>query len=542
MSRRSWHELAKKLPLGPQAANFLAQQPLDGISLDDHQGLTHFLHPGAVWSPEELDRVWSVYEPLICHQEEIYPITIGLPTPENPQLINPLLATIWAHRAGLNLNESNLADGLNLRSKSNNDLLTLLCLNLDLSPPMSRQLIHMILSLPEPKFSAPKYTGGHIKNAFWRLSNQHVSYEELDPQTTLEAIVLAAINYKTNLLPAADPMRCYHQIKHLQDINDELATPILRFNPNALDLEKYFEPRFPTDFWSFRRLCDLAITEGYVNANFRDSNPYELLQIAYLENNFYEGPYVPGSSNELTPIYQETIADLDPHQILSYGIYDISVVRFTYREWKDAFQHAGDWVHPLNREKISNRAINKLRQFLVNYDDPEKIELLTVMKDIEISLDVKTLELGQFVADCPKDYILHLLNRLLEVMWRMRGWLGGDFPLTSAPVNDQEAVDSAVMNALLKLEEEALEQSEYGQRFLDLPLMRYDQDTQTFIRSNCSDNGLTIRERIQIVYKAESTESCIRLTSNWFGATYCYYCKAFGLIPSFDLQKLRYIS
>ena len=64
-----------------------------------------------------------------------------------------------------------------------------------------------------------------------------------------------------------------------------------------------------------------------------------------------------------------------------------------------------------------------------------------------------------------------------------------------------------------------------------------------FVKCQATDQGLTIGDRITIVKNGESDNinSCIRMTSNVLGASYCFYCKLFKIPEKFDIKDLIYI-
>jgi presenilin-like A22 family membrane protease len=80
--------------------------------------------------------------------------------------------------------------------------------------------------------------------------------------------------------------------------------------------------------------------------------------------------------------------------------------------------------------------------------------------------------------------------------------------------------------------------------FLNLPIVIYYGKEGKFSMSETSFEGYTIGGRLKIVYEGEGTmamSSCLRLSSNWFLSTVCYYQKEFGFESSFDVTRLVHI-
>jgi hypothetical protein len=64
-----------------------------------------------------------------------------------------------------------------------------------------------------------------------------------------------------------------------------------------------------------------------------------------------------------------------------------------------------------------------------------------------------------------------------------------------------------------------------------------------FVKCQSEDQGFTVGDRIKIVKNGETdnVNSCIRMTSNVLGASYCFYCKLFKIPEKFDIKDLIYI-
>jgi len=136
------------------------------------------------------------------------------------------------------------------------------------------------------------------------------------------------------------------------------------------------------------------------------------------------------------------------------------------------------------------------------------------------------------------------MTDLLELSMYMRGWSGsGPYPIREAPVSNQHLVDINVTQSLAKFIDTCNNLGEIGLIILNLPIMKYISGT--FQSSNDPSQGLTIRERLDIIKQGENinnTNSCIRLSSNWLAATYYYYCQIIGMVPLFNIEHLRSIS
>jgi capsule polysaccharide export protein KpsC/LpsZ len=130
-------------------------------------------------------------------------------------------------------------------------------------------------------------------------------------------------------------------------------------------------------------------------------------------------------------------------------------------------------------------------------------------------------------------------EKLFELVMFMRGWSPGQsYPITIAPYSDNHTTEKNTIESLVILDDW---NSKTNGFLYSLPLITWKNE---FVKSTYSDQGFTIGDRIEIVKNGESENinSCIRLTSNVLGASYCFYCKLFKIEENFDIKKLSYIS
>ena len=133
----------------------------------------------------------------------------------------------------------------------------------------------------------------------------------------------------------------------------------------------------------------------------------------------------------------------------------------------------------------------------------------------------------------------------------MRNWDGeGDYPLTSEATNfnkeEQIIVDDRVTQSLIRFEKslECLQiYDKLGDFIQNLPLMQYHSESNTFVTCNDFAEGLTIKDRIDIIREGENAglNSCIRLSSNKLAATSYYYMVLLGFRLPFSISEVSHI-
>jgi hypothetical protein len=171
------------------------------------------------------------------------------------------------------------------------------------------------------------------------------------------------------------------------------------------------------------------------------------------------------------------------------------------------------------------------------------VEMLTRAKDEP----TRQLAFSYRNADVGTKYAMkNALTQLLHVGMYMRGWMGsGDFPVIRSvvPIEKEPEVAINVTKSMAEYDSICRSLGKLGSLINDLPLVLY-RDGQ-YHMSNCSREGYTIMDRINIVRQGDRTgnvASCIRLSSNWLCSSAHKYMMAIGLPAPFDIFSLRHIS
>lgn len=380
------------------------------------------------------------------------------------------------------------------------------------------------------------------------------------PISSLEAVAMAAKVFRKDISEAENPITEFRILSHMS--NDYVPSdPKLRkihiLNPDLLDLKKTFNPLFPEAYYGRGALINMASKEGYSDEHIRSSNPYELLQLSTLLENFYEGIY-PEIVNEETPIAYDDVNSLEPGLILCYGVRRESLIAFHIEEIVDHFRTAQNFIHPLEpRNVLNTRVIQKLKTIAsmeINCSEDAQLlrrNLLRVIEEIELLSNETMTQVREFrdlymeASSSKQEDIRIALRKFLHLAMYMRGWIGDEqpFPIDVALVDDQYQVNINVTVALNEFEDKCDEMSDEGTILLNLPLLKYRNGKFTPVRSETE--GRTISERLRIVKEGDESEniySCIRMTSNVFAATAYRYMILIGQSPPFNIENMRSIS
>jgi len=327
-------------------------------------------------------------------------------------------------------------------------------------------------------------------------------------------------------------------------------------NPSLIDLSLVFNPIFPQDYYNTEELVNMALYEGCDPTEVTSVNSYEMLQMSYLLENFYEGLY-PEITNEETPIAFDEVNELDPGLVVCYGVRRERLTAFNIEELVDHFTLVKTFAHPVDSHStLPDNAIRKLKKIATDNEGGTgqsvsmKNRLLVAIEEVEFLSEANNSRARE-LYECymrsderVKESIELAMTGLLCISMYMRGWKGGDhpFPIREAPVDDQLSVDLAVTNGISEFGEICARLGEIGRNIMTLPLLKYQGG---FNPIGNDDHGFTIEDRLNIVRMGDDTgniQSCIRLTSNILAATAYRYITLLGMQPPFPINELRYIS
>ena len=428
--------------------------------------------------------------------------------------------------------------------------------------------------IPEPK-ETDEHRYSNMERASNYLRDRDYLCERVNPISNSEAIVLAARLYDRDISRATDPIDEYLHLRSRREYipKDESIRRIYAINQTLCDLKITFNPLLPEGLYKPSNLMNMALGEGYTQAEIDDDNPYSLLQVAYYSDTFHHGKQ-PGMINTTTLADDDIISELHTNIIVCFGIplgaegrRDKSMYAYRYRDLSTYFKREQYFRNPIiypiggityfHDTIFSDTSIQKLKLLCeaVYVDDTqayiaERKELLITLIDVEIIND----ENLQKVLTLKKIYdtgdegikvpIRVTISKLFRLAMIMRGWTEGlDYPLSTSFREDDNILAIRVTDSIIDFTNSCTELATLEINFMDLPLYLYDNNQ--FIPSSDQKEGRTIGERLVIVKNGENhqdTNSCIKLSSGWFACTAQYLAINLDLEPLFDLEYFETIS
>ena len=379
------------------------------------------------------------------------------------------------------------------------------------------------------------------------------------PITHEEAICLAAYNEDIDISRAQDPLSEYARVIEMGSSYVPLDPYMLmEYNRDKFSIfsSHNFNPRLPQSVYSSDNLRVLAFMEGYTDRDLANNNPYELLQVAYLSCTFHKG-VLSSSTNDVT-LSLDKVDSYSNSELVSFGVRDVSTYVFALTELSDSFMSSFSYYNPIAKSPFPKVSITKLRLICTNKGASDtnasieaKKELIRVMDKIDVfssSSNIKVQELILLHENGSieeKEKIETCLILLLHVGMYMRGWKGvkHEFPIKEA-ITPPDVINTVFLNVTKSIHdfECYVERNHMQEKIYVLPLMNW---RGAFERSNTQEEGLTIKDRIDIVKEGEestSMSSCIRLSSNRLCYSCHYYMCLLDMTPPFHLQSLAVIS
>jgi hypothetical protein len=384
--------------------------------------------------------------------------------------------------------------------------------------------------------------------------------KRIDPQTKIEAIILASLNYEIDLSFCSNPILEYNHLV-TTTVNYSPTDPLLikcvEVNPYIMRLDMYFNPHLPQEIYSQDTLTKLALAEGYSMEELRNESCYSLLQSSSISETFYPGKHIK-ITNKYTLQDYDNISNIPSSLIVCFGVIGETLIAFRYRELTAYFKETKAFLNPYNNQLFSQFSITKLRKICESINPSEdtshlveKIELLKIIDDVILINQGVDFSIKEFInkyEECDLDTRRKIELAILllhDLGMCMRGWdcESDEFPVKLAPVYDEEMVENNVYLVMTKFMDTLKSLEEMGTMILKLPLLKYIDGI--FILSTERGEGATIGERIDLVCKGSTTynmSSCIRLSSNWICCTSYKLLSLLDINMSYDIADLRHIS
>lgn len=385
--------------------------------------------------------------------------------------------------------------------------------------------------------------------------------QNFDPKNDEQAIVAGVFVHARDYSKCESPLEDFISFDKLKKTKDIYIREYESMNPNYIDLNLYFNPYLPKSLYKKQLLDHHINLFSYATYLYIGLHPYEILQELHLENNFYLG-WHPNILNHETPIDLDIINDLSNEEIICYGIKDETLHATSWNELYRLFKNMNLFVNPFEKNSVFHvhkvERLLKLGRWILDppyehrylFNNYKKETLDTIIQFVDLLDDMLLFQKSEYeifkeynqkylcMTKKQSDDIIITFEKLFELIMFMRGWTHHQsYPITNVPFSNNDITEKNSLEGLMVLDEWNQKTSEF---VYSLPLMIWKNE---FVKSHLVEQGFTIGDRIAIVKNGESDNinSCIRMTSNVLGSSYCFYCKLFKIPQKFDIRDLVYI-
>jgi len=538
----------------------------------DLDNILIYINPTVKWTREQLLTAFEYHRLQLDDDYDVPEFsTLGLPTPHQPNSLSACVLYKLCKRN--NIPVSRMSDMIYMHSalamKSSTDIRANIIglINL-MSVSQLQQVYHnLYLQTKEKRELAVtpfqyefNYETTLEKSAQLFLNADKMRFR-ITPLSNADAIILAAMNYDTDIYFSPNPILEYLSLQ----MNKSTYIPLHQSigyeytqSRDFVDLRVTFNPFLPKNVYTQKNLEMMALEEGFTDNELVETDPYSLLQTSSTVKTFYIGIKFPNSGE--TAIYKDTIDQNNYWTYVSYGSkIDNDWTVYIYNELKDMFSVNKSYKDQ-NNEMFNEISIRKLRKICMKrfvsdaaeiLDD--RMNLLRSMIDVELFTSSYYEKLKTFVEQYQKyptvlqAKIIIAFNKLFKLSLSMRGWNSVDELL---PIEEAITLDSELNNVfdrvyidIVNFENYIIDIGPIGEEIMNLPLLLWDRG-DWHVSSN-QDEGLTIQDRINIIKEGETHPtmvSCIRTSSNWLLSSSYRYLEMLDNRLNFDIRNMRFIS
>ena len=383
----------------------------------------------------------------------------------------------------------------------------------------AKNMLKLIAQMPEARLKS------RLKIS--RADLMTVNKTVINPKNRAEAIYLA-FNLGVDISRLKSPIAEYYRLKsntdkYLRMKDRKCQCPELE----SLNINMCYNPIIPFDWYPFESVKNFIQLAGY--EYHLVTNPEEIIQLAYLTDNFYFGK-APLIANIETPINLDEVSELNAVDVVSYGIPGKPMTVISITELEMLFKNNGNFSKP-GGGYYSETVIAKLSIIARS--------LQGVIQEIREFQRIDDSSVSELSSWYNREAAVLCLTELLHLAMYMRGWDGKSaYPIGSAPV-EPGGYDSLMINAsryLLAFIEKMNTDLTWGM-VGSLPMRLYKSGK--YLKTQDSE---TIGQRLEKVQQGEGVQACIRISSNWLASSAYFYQRCLGKSVDLDIANMRHIA
>lgn len=527
------------------------------IKINTYEEMARYINHQVEWPLKALTQAYNHlrgFEHITASTAKLIKYdNVGPQTPANITNLNCCIIYRLCRELKINTTKSStlaeMVDALELIKQPVDILQGLVCASIDQLEPcqLANILKHIKLEPSGELTQLAKVDLDFDRLKLLTASTQDIKQLQIQttPTTPEGAVILGGQLYHLDLSRAKYPHREFVRLKIQGLTNYVPEDPWYRHwyqkNSSLFDLHHSFNPYLPMICYSEKMLQNLArgfgSCSGFPQENWND------LSMHYFENHFYQGDR-PNTQYE-TPIDLLECETLDPISWVCFGNNEQGFRAITFDELYHLFNTTKQFTNPFEANAVfTDKQITRLSYILQKTDTTSQLEaLIAQIKMLQTNLNKSDIILREdYLNASPEDQreVVRILFLILYAGMHMRGWETAytDYPVHESIVNPQhiDRLEQLVHKDLLELKE--LGKDPWVKRIINLKVV-----TCGYRSPNMTERaqGLTIKEKVDVILANQDVNACIRMASNWFCATAHKYLTLLGKDPKFDINNLTKI-
>lgn len=384
----------------------------------------------------------------------------------------------------------------------------------------------------------------------------------IQPRNHYEAIVLAGMLYKLNIIESRFPLQEYEELSIVKSVDmyvpiDTIFRKKFLWNKSWYNIYHHWVPEL-TFLYTEKDLKTFCFQEGYDSEDFRNYDGMNLLHLSRISINIYNGKNVYNLDEDITPICLDSLSELPNSECITFGIISEtnSLKTFSIKEICEVFTNVKNYVNLNNmKEALPERIIRKLQSLDYTKSNLELVKAINIVEKWKQYSNEFSESLRSIYSGNKK--ISEFLYKVMEASLYMRGWkvISEKYPLNEKDTKliDSELqfeIEQKVFSKILEIQE-WLKNSDLSETEIKvlkgLPLMKFSHENQSkvFVMTPDPEDGTSLLHRLEIVLdgnKHKNMKSCIRLSSNILLHSVYFYICSLGLVEPFNIFELEHIT
>lgn len=354
------------------------------------------------------------------------------------------------------------------------------------------------------------------------------------PQSQEEAISLLVTDYNIDSTTMENPCMFLHCLRTGEEQQDSYVKSLLKIDSNMYSITTRFNPFFPKSVYTLQLLKNFCERVPIVKHPRLDTNYANL--VATEQFDAFKMGFYPGADLQ-TKIYEEEVSKENLDQFITYGSFCTKFELYTIEELSQMFSEYGRFLS-VDGTVFSNKSILTLTNLVKRQARREQKKRIYGIYGQWTRFYSVILDTQEVMTSIPKkkqefiDYHCSLTSqdqqKLVKVLYHIfyfalkcRGWKEGQpWPIVTERATTTNDIRAELMEEEIPALTEILNYEDPICKYvMSLPLIGVDTKNKMLYVVTSQVDGLSMQDRLRIVYENKTEAACIRTSSTFFIAT-----------------------